>query len=165
MAFLPATLSFTAKMIEKERAQYKLQLQLRAENTEQKITIESQTSKVQKMESMLIAAREMIKVVMSEGQALLSPYEIKFAEIEFGTSKITLGEGSFGTVFKATLRGELLVAVKTMRVSKVTEGELTKFKSEIIVSPHLSQPRICTTKLSSSALLTHTHTVVSQEVS
>ena len=37
-------------------------------------------------------------------------------------------------VFKATWRGEYDVAVKTMRVSKITEEELEKFKSEIVAS-------------------------------
>ena len=39
----------------------------------------------------------------------------------------------FGTVFKATLRGEHEVAVKTMRVAKITERELSKFKAELII--------------------------------
>ena len=45
-----------------------------------------------------------------------------------------MAEGGFGTVYKGVLRGELDVAVKTMRVTKITEAELEKFKQEIIVS-------------------------------
>ena len=36
-------------------------------------------------------------------------------------------------MFKATLRGEHTVAVKTMRVAKITEQELSKFKAELII--------------------------------
>ena len=36
-------------------------------------------------------------------------------------------------MLKATLRGEHAVAVKTMRVTKITEEELTKFKAELII--------------------------------
>ena len=35
-------------------------------------------------------------------------------------------------MFKATLRGEREVAVKTMRVAKITQHELARFKSELI---------------------------------
>ena len=52
----------------------------------------------------------------------------------------------FGTVFKATLhrRGEhdCEVAVKTMRVAKITENELAKFKSEIIIMAPLHHPNL-----------------------
>ena len=39
----------------------------------------------------------------------------------------------FGTVFKATLRGEYEVAVKTMRVSKISHTVLAKFKAELLI--------------------------------
>ena len=39
----------------------------------------------------------------------------------------------FGTVKKATFRCEHEVAVKTMRVSKITQLELSKFKAELII--------------------------------
>ena len=48
----------------------------------------------------------------------------------------------FGTVFKATLRGEHEVAVKTMRVAKITEHELAKFKAEIIIMAPLHHPNL-----------------------
>ena len=37
-----------------------------------------------------------------------------------------------GTVYKGTLRGVTTVAIKTMRVEKVTNREMAKFKAEII---------------------------------
>ena len=46
----------------------------------------------------------------------------------------------FGTVFRATLRGEYTVAVKTMRVAKITERELAKFKAELIIMAPLHHP-------------------------
>ena len=45
-------------------------------------------------------------------------------------------------MFKATFRGERLVAVKTMRVTKITEDELTKFKAEVIIMAPLSHPNL-----------------------
>ena len=48
----------------------------------------------------------------------------------------------FGTVFKATLRGKHEVAVKTMRVAKIDEGELSKFKAELIIMAPLHHPNL-----------------------
>ena len=48
----------------------------------------------------------------------------------------------FGTVFKATFRGEREVAVKTMRVSIISQHELTKFKSELIIMAPLHHPNL-----------------------
>ena len=45
-------------------------------------------------------------------------------------------------MFKATLRGENEVAVKTMRVSKVNEKELAKFKAELIIMAPLHHPNL-----------------------
>ena len=45
-------------------------------------------------------------------------------------------------MFKATLRGENEVAIKTMRVSKVNQIELGKFKSELIIMAPLHHPNI-----------------------
>ena len=48
----------------------------------------------------------------------------------------------FGTVFKATLRGVRDVAVKTMRVTKIDENELAKFKAELIIMAPLHHPNL-----------------------
>ena len=45
-------------------------------------------------------------------------------------------------MFKATFRGERLVAVKTMRVAKITQDELAKFKSELIIMAPLHHPNL-----------------------
>ena len=45
-------------------------------------------------------------------------------------------------MFKATLRKEHVVAVKTMRVAKITEHELAKFKSELIIMAPLFHPNL-----------------------
>lgn len=48
----------------------------------------------------------------------------------------------FGTVYKASLKGEHAVAVKTMRVAKISKGELAKFKSELIIMAPLHHPNL-----------------------
>ena len=45
-------------------------------------------------------------------------------------------------MYKATLRKEHAVAVKTMRVSKSTQPELSKFKSEVIIMAPLHHPHL-----------------------
>ena len=45
-------------------------------------------------------------------------------------------------MFKATLRGENEVAVKTMRVSKIDQKELAKFKAELIIMAPLHHPNL-----------------------
>ena len=43
-------------------------------------------------------------------------------------------------MYKATLKGKHEVAVKTMRVAKITEEELAKFKAELIIMAPLHHP-------------------------
>ena len=57
--------------------------------------------------------------VMEQGGTVLDQYAIPYDDICFGP---TIGEGSFGTVLEGLLRGETKVAVKTMRVEKVSAG-------------------------------------------
>ena len=45
-------------------------------------------------------------------------------------------------MFKATFRGEREVAVKTMRVAKITQHELSKFKFELIIMAPLHHPNL-----------------------
>lgn len=45
-------------------------------------------------------------------------------------------------MYKATLRKEHPVAVKTMRVAKITQHELSKFKSEVIIMAPLHHPHL-----------------------
>ena len=45
-------------------------------------------------------------------------------------------------MFKATFRGEREVAVKTMRVAKITEYELARFKSELVIMAPLYHPNL-----------------------
>ena len=45
-------------------------------------------------------------------------------------------------MYKATLRKEHAVAVKTMRVAKITQHELSKFKSEVIIMAPRHHPNL-----------------------
>ena len=68
---------------------------------------------------------------MEQGGSVLEQYSIAHSDLKLGKS---IGEGAFGTVLKGTLRGETAVAVKTMRVEKVTRKVVRDFRSEIIAS-------------------------------
>ena len=60
----------------------------------------------------------------------------------FDSLSLARAQKRFGTVFKATLKGEHPVAIKTMRVAKITEHELAKFKSELIIMAPLHHPNL-----------------------
>ena len=68
-------------------------------------------------------AKTLVNEVMSQGGTILDQYSIKHTDLTFGSS---IGMGSFGTVFKGTLRGVITVAIKTMRVDKVTKQVVSK---------------------------------------
>ena len=102
--------------------------------------IKSKSSQVRTMYRKLLAAQETVVRVMAESDAVLRPFELSHTDLDFGEEEKTrLGEGSFGTVYRAVLRGTCNVAVKTMRVSKISEDELTKFKSELLASASKSK--------------------------
>ena len=96
--------------------------------------IETKEKQNARLSKQLQAATEAVKRAMAEVGAILSKYELQHADLDFGSEMTKLGEGSFGTVVKALLRGTTDVAVKTMRVSKINPKILGKFKDELIAS-------------------------------
>ena len=68
---------------------------------------------------------------MEQGGTVLEQYSIAHSDLKLGKS---IGEGAFGTVLKGTLRGETTVAIKTMRVDKVTRKVVGRFRAEILAS-------------------------------
>jgi len=106
-----------------------------AKISDQSTKIRSKDSEVKTMKRKLHAAQKKITQVMAESDAVLRPYALAHDDIDFGENEKTpLGEGSFGTVYRAVLRGTTDVAVKTMRVSKIDERVLAQFKSELLAS-------------------------------
>ena len=83
---------------------------------------------------------------MEKGGTVLDQYSIAYSELELGEP---IGEGSFGTVFKGKLHKRnasslgIDVAVKRMRVEKVTPKVVTKFRAEIIASVLATRPLAC----------------------
>ena len=89
---------------------------------------------------------------MEEGGSVLDKYRISYADLTIG---IVLGEGSFGTVHKGELvegsgasrhsitgtgmiahaeASTLIVAIKTVRTTKVTRSTVSAFMREVKIS-------------------------------
>ena len=83
------------------------------------------------MKLSLAKAQKMVTKAMESEENMLKPFAIMFSDLDLG---VTLGEGSFGTVMKGVLRGNIPVAVKTLRVTKISTEVLNKFKQELKVS-------------------------------
>ena len=82
------------------------------------------------MKRSLAKVQRMVTTAMESEENMLKPFAIKFSDLVLGD---TLGEGSFGTVVKGMLRGNIAVAVKTLRVTKLSSEVLDKFKQELKV--------------------------------
>ena len=94
--------------------------------------VKEQGEEIKEKNRQLDEARELVQATMAAAEQQLKGFAIPYADItEWGEK---LGDGSFGTVFKGVLRGTIGVAIKTMRVAKITVDALEKFKAEIIVS-------------------------------
>ena len=63
---------------------------------------------------------------------MINRYALPYKAIEIDLNN-PLGEGSFGTCYKGVYQ-EQSVAIKTMRVEKVTKREMSKFKAEVLAS-------------------------------
>ena len=92
--------------------------------------IDEKTNELAEMKRSLATAQSMVTKAMESEEAMLKPFALLFGDLVFGD---TLGEGSFGTVVKGMLRGNIPVAVKTLRVTKLSSEMLNKFKLELKV--------------------------------
>ena len=96
---------------------------------------------IRKAKEQLAEAQKVVDDVMAQGGTVLDQYAVPYSDLTMGAS---LGEGSFGTVYQAKLKrgaGEITVAVKTMRVEKVTTEIMDKFRGEICVSRSMHTAR------------------------
>ncbi len=92
--------------------------------------LRSNRMQLAEMKITLANAQKMVTKAMESEEAMLKPFAIAFSDLDLGA---TLGEGSFGTVKKGVLRGNITVAVKTLRVTKISSTVLNKFKQELKV--------------------------------
>ena len=97
---------------------------------EQSEELKQKSIEILKTKAELAAAQKIVSKVMAEGGTALEQFHLKHSEL---TLNQPIGEGSFGTVYAAELRGEK-VAVKTVRSTAVSETTLQKFREEIIIS-------------------------------
>ena len=88
-------------------------------------------SEIQHKDTQLRAAQKLVHEVMAKADHQLKAFAIPFSDIDMGEQ---IGEGSFGAVSKGVLRGTTTVAIKQMRVSKVSVKAVEKFKGELIES-------------------------------
>ena len=93
--------------------------------------LQSSQDELAEMKRSLAKAQNMVAKAMESEENMLKPFAIAFSDLDLGD---TLGEGSFGTVVKGVLRGNIAVAVKTLRVTKISTEVLNKFKQELKVS-------------------------------
>ena len=112
--------------IEKERVESKQMIIVQKSQELQSINEELTAMKLS-----LAKAQKMVTKAMESEENMLKPFAVAFSDLDLGA---TLGEGSFGTVVKGVLRGNIPVAVKTLRVTKISSTVLNKFKKELKVS-------------------------------
>lgn len=86
---------------------------------------------IDKMKKQLAAAQDLVDRVMNEGGSLLASYAISYDSLKFDKK---IGEGSFGAVWRGSMHDGETVAIKRMRVGRVTPGALRKFKEEVLAS-------------------------------
>jgi hypothetical protein len=92
--------------------------------------LKSSKEKLAKIRISLAQAQKMVTKAMESEENMFKPFAITFSDLDLGA---TLGEGSFGTVMQGVLRGNIPVAVKTLRVTKLSSTVLNKFKHELKV--------------------------------
>ena len=122
--------------------------------TEMKSSYDEQTRKsrlvadargrqIAKLMKNLEQSRELVAKIAAEGGSQLSQYKISYAALSFDEPVNCLGEGSFGSVLKGVLTQPsrtFVVAVKTVRTTKLKQSAVRDFMHEIIVMAPLSHP-------------------------
>ena len=86
----------------------------------------------------LSAAQLMVDQVVKESEELLQPYKIEFKELKF---EVQIGQGAFGVVWRGDFRGSI-VAIKTVRPTKVTKNTITDFLGELKTMAPLTHPNL-----------------------
>ena len=102
--------------------------ELRVKSTQVKL----QSKVIAHTNAELAVAQSVVAQVMAEGGTALDQYKIKHTDLALGKP---IGEGAFGTVYAAKLRGEA-VAVKTIRSTKISKHTVKSFRDEIVISKY-----------------------------
>jgi hypothetical protein len=127
LVYLMATISKRRRALQKVQSEVKVKSRhLELQKKELRKTHEEKKA----LQQSLANAQAMVAEAMASEEAMLKPFSILYKDLELDA---TLGEGSFGTVMRGMLRGEIPVAVKTLRVTKLSSSVLDKFKQELKV--------------------------------
>jgi len=127
----------------KFRNSAKIMQELSEQHSMQLASDKYKVEKIAQLEKSLEQARKIVSQVAAEGGSQLSQFKLDYAALSFDDPVTTLGEGAFGTVLKGVLiqtKRKFVVAVKTVRTTKMTRAAVRAFMSEIKVMAPLSHP-------------------------
>ena len=83
-------------------------------------------------------AQREVDAAVGKSNELLKPYLLKHAELVFEEE---IGHGSFGVVWRGRFKGDA-VAIKTVRMTKITQATVREFMAEIEVMAPLKHPHL-----------------------
>merc|ERR1711871_221414 len=104
--------------------------------------------KVAKLEEKLREAKELVQKVMADAGMNLQQYKILYDDLTIldhptkADEKWELGQGAFGAGYKGMFQGTAVVAIKTVRTTKVTTKVMEEFRSEIEIMAPLDHPNL-----------------------
>jgi len=154
-AFTPSVMAFTfvityvpgvavciATPYAAEMSQYANYLMHRAKDEDlafQASTIARQKVVIRRTTTQALQAQQRIDACIEEGGTVLEQMSLVMRDL---TVWGQIGEGSFGIVYRGMLRGQTPVAIKNIRVGKITKKTLFKFRAEILTMAPLKHDNL-----------------------